>query len=73
MASEQLTGAALLFKVLQQHQVNHVFGYPGGAIMPIYDALAPHIAPIAGSSRFLSHTRTHTRTDTHTRTVSDKK
>lgn len=39
MASEQLTGAALLFKVLQQHQVKHVFGYPGGAIMPIYDAL----------------------------------
>ena len=40
MASEQTTtGAALLFKVLEQHKVKHVFGYPGGAIMPIYDAL----------------------------------
>ena len=40
MASEQrLTGGSLLFKVLQQHGVQHVFGYPGGAIMPIYDAL----------------------------------
>lgn len=40
MTSKQLkTGAALVFKVLQQHDVKHVFGYPGGAIMPIYDAL----------------------------------
>lgn len=33
------TGGSVLFKVLQQHGVQHVFGYPGGAIMPIYDAL----------------------------------
>ncbi|MEW6983847.1 acetolactate synthase 2 catalytic subunit [Colwelliaceae bacterium 6471] len=40
MANEQtLTGGSLLFQVLQQHGVQHVFGYPGGAIMPIYDAL----------------------------------
>jgi len=37
--SKPLTGGALLFEVLQQHGVEHVFGYPGGAIMPIYDAL----------------------------------
>ncbi len=37
--SKPLTGSGLLFKVLEQHGVNHVFGYPGGAIMPIYDAL----------------------------------
>ncbi|MCW8832921.1 MAG: acetolactate synthase 2 catalytic subunit [Colwellia sp.] len=37
--SKPLTGGGLLFKVLEQHGVNHVFGYPGGAIMPIYDAL----------------------------------
>ncbi|MDO6425982.1 acetolactate synthase 2 catalytic subunit [Thalassotalea sp. 1_MG-2023] len=35
----QHTGGSLLFDVLQQHGVQHVFGYPGGAIMPIYDAL----------------------------------
>lgn len=40
MASDNLyTGGSLLFDVLQQHGVEHVFGYPGGAIMPIYDAL----------------------------------
>lgn len=33
------TGGSVLFEVLQQHGVEHVFGYPGGAIMPIYDAL----------------------------------
>jgi len=40
MTSKQFkTGATLVFEVLQQHDVKHVFGYPGGAIMPIYDAL----------------------------------
>ncbi len=38
-SKKPLTGGALLFKVLEQQGVNHVFGYPGGAIMPIYDAL----------------------------------
>jgi len=37
--AQSISGAALLFKVLEQHNVKHVFGYPGGAIMPIYDAL----------------------------------
>lgn len=37
--SKVLTGGGLLFEVLQEHGVQHVFGYPGGAIMPIYDAL----------------------------------
>ncbi len=40
MVSEKKeTGGSVLFKVMQQHGVKHVFGYPGGAIMPIYDAL----------------------------------
>ncbi len=40
MTSEKSqTGSSLLLNVLQQHGVQHVFGYPGGAIMPIYDAL----------------------------------
>jgi len=40
MAREkQHTGSSLLFDILEQHGVQHVFGYPGGAIMPIYDAL----------------------------------
>ncbi len=34
-----MTGAELALKVLEQHGVDKVFGYPGGAIMPLYDAI----------------------------------
>jgi len=34
-----MTGAELVVKLLTEHGVHAVFGYPGGAIMPIYDAL----------------------------------
>lgn len=34
-----MTGAELVVKALQQQGIATVFGYPGGAIMPIYDAL----------------------------------
>ncbi len=34
-----MKGAQLVIQVLQQHGVDTLFGYPGGAIMPIYDAL----------------------------------
>ncbi|NVP01408.1 hypothetical protein HWA77_14435, partial [Photobacterium damselae subsp. damselae] len=34
-----MTGAELVVKALQQQGITTVFGYPGGAIMPIYDAL----------------------------------
>ncbi|WP_199609944.1 acetolactate synthase 2 catalytic subunit [Flocculibacter collagenilyticus] len=34
-----MNGAELVLHTLQQHNIDSVFGYPGGAIMPIYDAL----------------------------------
>ncbi|MBC3618424.1 acetolactate synthase 2 catalytic subunit [Vibrio metschnikovii] len=34
-----MTGAQLVVAALQQQGIKTVFGYPGGAIMPIYDAL----------------------------------
>lgn len=34
-----MKGAELVIKLLEQKGVEHIFGYPGGAIMPIYDAL----------------------------------
>lgn len=34
-----MNGAQLTLEVLQRHGVDCVFGYPGGAIMPIYDAI----------------------------------
>jgi acetolactate synthase-1/2/3 large subunit len=33
------TGAFALIDSLKRHGVTHIFGYPGGAILPIYDAL----------------------------------
>jgi len=35
----ELTGAQILIKVLEDLGVDTVFGYPGGAVLPIYDAL----------------------------------
>ncbi|TAM59893.1 biosynthetic-type acetolactate synthase large subunit [bacterium] len=34
-----MTGSRLLLAVLEAHGIDSVFGYPGGAIMPFYDAL----------------------------------
>lgn len=34
-----MTGAQWVVKALQQQGMDTVFGYPGGAIMPVYDAL----------------------------------
>jgi acetolactate synthase-1/2/3 large subunit len=33
------TGAYVLIDALVQNGVEHIFGYPGGAILPIYDEL----------------------------------
>ncbi|MBZ5563296.1 MAG: biosynthetic-type acetolactate synthase large subunit [Acidobacteriia bacterium] len=33
------TGAEILWECLGREGVEHVFGYPGGAILPVYDAL----------------------------------
>jgi acetolactate synthase-1/2/3 large subunit len=38
-SSNTLTGAQLLVRTLEELGVDTVFGYPGGAIMPLYDAL----------------------------------
>ena len=35
----QVTGAEALLQCLVQENVETIFGYPGGAIMPVYDAL----------------------------------
>ncbi|MAI42909.1 MAG: acetolactate synthase 3 large subunit [Gammaproteobacteria bacterium] len=36
---EMLSGADILIRSLQEENVEHVFGYPGGAVLHIYDAL----------------------------------
>jgi len=37
-----MTGAEIVFQVLEDHGVKHIFGYPGGAVLPIYDELKNH-------------------------------
>src|SRR3569832_1442257 len=39
MAKEKMTGAQALWAALVREGVTEVFGYPGGAILPAYDAL----------------------------------
>jgi acetolactate synthase I/II/III large subunit len=36
---ELMTGAEIVLKALADHGVEHVFGYPGGAVLPIYDEI----------------------------------
>jgi acetolactate synthase-1/2/3 large subunit len=36
---EEMTGAEMVIRALRDQGVDHVFGYPGGAVLPIYDAL----------------------------------
>ena len=36
---EEVSGAEILMRALYQEDVKTIFGYPGGAIMPVYDAL----------------------------------
>jgi len=37
--SETMTGAEMVVRALRDQGVKHIFGYPGGAVLPIYDAL----------------------------------
>src|SRR5580704_14873126 len=38
-ASQIMTGAEIVIKALIDQGVDTIFGYPGGAVLPIYDAL----------------------------------
>src|SRR6202007_596061 len=39
MSAEPLSGAEIVIRALVDQGVEVVFGYPGGAVLPIYDAL----------------------------------
>ena len=36
------SGAEIVFKALEDQKVEYIFGYPGGAVLPIYDELKNH-------------------------------
>ena len=37
--TKEMTGAEMVIEALADQGVKHLFGYPGGAVLPIYDAL----------------------------------
>ncbi len=37
--SGEMTGAEMVIKALADQKVEHIFGYPGGAVLPIYDEI----------------------------------
>ncbi|KAF2665779.1 acetolactate synthase [Microthyrium microscopicum] len=39
-----MTGGQIFHEMMLRHGVKHIFGYPGGAILPVYDAIfnSPH-------------------------------
>lgn len=39
-----LTGAEIFHELMRDHKVDTIFGYPGGAILPVFDAIhdSPH-------------------------------
>ncbi|MCK9160756.1 MAG: biosynthetic-type acetolactate synthase large subunit [Bacteroidaceae bacterium] len=39
MSKDYISGAEILMRSLEYHGVKTIFGYPGGTIMPVYDAL----------------------------------
>ncbi len=39
LAPQVRTGSQILIEALERNGVEHIFGYPGGTIMPVYDAL----------------------------------
>ncbi|WP_174801078.1 acetolactate synthase 3 large subunit [Martelella limonii] len=38
-ADNMMTGAEIVLQALKENGVEHVFGYPGGAVLPIYDEI----------------------------------
>ena len=39
MPRTEMTGAEMVVQALRDNGVKHVFGYPGGAVLPIYDEI----------------------------------
>lgn len=56
-STRRLTGAAILVRELQRLGVEHIFGYPGGATLPIHDELTKegmHVV-LSGDERCAGH------------------
>jgi acetolactate synthase I/II/III large subunit len=51
--SREMSGAEMVIQALVDQGVQHVFGYPGGAVLPIYDALFESKAAEQGGLRHI--------------------
>ena len=51
--TREMTGAEMVIEALADQGVKHLFGYPGGAVLPIYDALFSQdkVQPHPGAAR----------------------
>ena len=51
--TKEMTGAEMVIEALADQGVEHLFGYPGGAVLPIYDALfqQEQVQPHPGAPR----------------------
>ena len=38
-AKNKMHGSEIFFECLKKEEVEYIFGYPGGAVLPIYDTL----------------------------------
>ena len=45
VTGELMSGAEIVLKALADHGVEHVFGSPGGAVLPIYDEMKRVLTP----------------------------
>ena len=36
--NSEISGAEIILQALKDQEVDTIFGYPGGAVLPIYDA-----------------------------------
>ena len=52
LAGQNMSGAEVVVQVLADEGVDVLFGYSGGAILPVYDAVfrfnATHLSPMGG-------------------------
>ena len=59
----QLTGAQIVIECLKEQGVDTVFGYPGGAILNVYDELYKHQGEIRHVLTSHEQGASHARTD----------
>lgn len=59
----QLTGAQIVIECLKEQGVDTVFGYPGGAILNVYDELYKHQGEIRHVLTHMSREHPMQRTD----------